>query len=97
MNIRIELKNEFHKTAVRLNAHIGYANPDIQRLWISRGQLMRANHELCGIEGCTCSGDLKVRGSQPLCEGMELNDIYGDLDLSTDRVRGFVLVYEKSE
>ena len=53
--MKITLTNDFHNTEVALN---------VKNNLISAGQIRRANKELCGIDGCTCSDDLGTRGPQ---------------------------------
>lgn len=51
----ITLTNDFHNTVVNLI-------PKNDRL--SLRQIKRAKKELCGIDGCTCSGSTGTRGDQ---------------------------------
>lgn len=50
-----KLTNDFHRTAVYLRSDNG---------WLSRAQVQRARHTLCGVSGCTCGGELGERGRQ---------------------------------
>ncbi|MCP5415267.1 MAG: hypothetical protein H6961_11755 [Chromatiaceae bacterium] len=75
----ITLKNDFHNTEVRLQADIGDE--------LTPAQIRRAKQALCGIDGCTCSGDAGERGQQ---EGFELVPARQDTlrIVSTERGRG---------
>lgn len=57
----ITIRNNFHNTSIRLRANIGDE--------LTPAQIKRAKHTLCGITGCTCSGDAGERGEQ---DGFEL-------------------------
>jgi len=57
----ITLRNDFHNTEIRLRADVGDE--------LTSAQIKRARNALCGIEGCTCSGDAGQRGKQ---DGFEL-------------------------
>jgi len=52
----ITIKNDFHGTEARLKANIGDE--------LTPAQINRAKIKLCGIAGCTCSGDAGERGPQ---------------------------------
>lgn len=52
----VTLTNDFHHTDVTLRV------PESGIL--SESQVRRARRELCGIEGCTCGGNLSERGRQ---------------------------------
>ena len=53
--MKITLTNDFHNTTVNLVATAKRLNAK---------QVKRAKKALCGIDGCTCSDDLGMRGSQ---------------------------------
>lgn len=50
------LRNDFHNSEVTLRAVAGQE--------LSLSQVLRARRILCGIEGCTCGGNLGERGPQ---------------------------------
>ncbi len=50
------LRNDFHGTSVRVRGGE-----------MSRATVNRVKRTLCGIKGCTCSGQLGTRGEQE-CE-----------------------------
>ena len=50
------IKNDFHGTVCTLRTD------DSGRL--SSGQIRRCRKALCGIDGCTCGGELSERGPQ---------------------------------
>ena len=51
----ITLINDFHSTAANVRTADG---------WLSKGQVKRIRRTLCGIDGCTCGGELGERGAQ---------------------------------
>jgi hypothetical protein len=53
----LTLTNDFHNTSVTLRVKGGH---------LSAGQVARARRELCGVDDCTCSGDVGTRGPQYL-------------------------------
>lgn len=57
----ITIRNDFHSTEIRLRADVGDE--------LTPAQIKRAKNALCGIDGCTCSGDTGERGKQ---DGFEL-------------------------
>lgn len=62
----ITLNNNFHGSSVSLRAERGQE--------LSLAQVIRARRILCGIEGCTCGGNLSERGRQAV--EIELVGIY---------------------
>lgn len=54
--MKITITNDFHNTAASLNIEIGKP--------LSASQIARARRTLCGIDGCTCGGNLGERGAQ---------------------------------
>lgn len=55
--LQIELRNDFHGSRVRLRV------PRLPYL-LSRGQVRRAERELCGVVGCRCGEKCGTRGPQ---------------------------------
>ena len=51
----MKLLNDFHNTEITLR---------VKGDQLSSGQIKRAQKELCGISGCTCSGPTGARGVQ---------------------------------
>jgi hypothetical protein len=64
--MRITLKNDFHNSAVSLNCEVLSHIHNVATAYPTLGQIKRAKRELCGISGCTCSGDDGTRGRQEL-------------------------------
>lgn len=58
--MNIILRNSFHGTTVSLRAEYGQE--------LSHSQIRRARNTLCGVNGCTCGGNLGERGSNPEVE-----------------------------
>ncbi len=62
----VTLTNDFHGTEVTIRTEV------LSHIWHTStirptlGQIKRAKRVLCGIDGCTCSGDLGTRGPQEL-------------------------------
>lgn len=56
--MKLTLVNDFHRTSVNL------VSKDERTL--SPRQVKRARKALCGIDGCTCGGDLGERGNNPV-------------------------------
>lgn len=54
--MRITLTNDFHNTEAVLRVNSESLSP---------AQVKRAKRLLCGVEGCTCSGEAGERGAQP--------------------------------
>ena len=59
--MKITLHNDFHNTSVDLIAKDGK---------LTESQMKKAQRELCGCEGCTCSGEFGYRGPQEI-DGIE--------------------------
>lgn len=53
---KITLTNDFHNSAVTLQANLGE--------WLSARQIQKARKALCGMQDCTCGGNLGERGKQ---------------------------------
>jgi hypothetical protein len=60
----ITLTNDFHNTTVTLRCEVLSHIHNVSTAYLSAGQIKRAKRELCGIAGCTCSGDAGLRGRQ---------------------------------
>ena len=62
----ITLTNNFHHTTYTLRANYGEA--------LSPSQIRRARKALCGVQGCTCGGNLGERGpNNPVVEPLGYN------------------------
>lgn len=62
---KITLENDFHNTSINLIPILDLANEfGGDELHLSRRQVRRAREALCGVSGCTCSGNAGTRGSQ---------------------------------
>ncbi len=58
------LQNDFHHTEVRVRTTgLQHIHGEVT-LRLSRNQIKRAKRELCGIDDCTCSGEVGTRGKQ---------------------------------
>lgn len=68
----ITLKNDFHNTEVLLRAEVLSHIHHTATAYLTTGQIKRAKRELCGIAGCTCSGEAGTRGPQMLDNGKRL-------------------------
>lgn len=55
--MKITIYNEFHNTEAAVQVTTLPAT-------LSPSQVRRVRRKLCGIEGCTCGGDLSERGGQ---------------------------------
>ena len=71
--MKITLKNDFHTTFVNLNVEVRSHIYGVAVAYLSAGQIKKAKRELCGIRGCTCSGDAGTRGPQSLENGKRLD------------------------
>ncbi len=56
----IGISNDFHAAASSARAKVLRDG----RLYLSQGQVARIRRELCGLDGCTCGGELGERGRQ---------------------------------
>lgn len=63
---KVSLKNDFHNTEVTVAGE----NPYYNCIRLTPRSVQKAKKALCGIEGCTCSNDLGVRGDN---QGMEFD------------------------
>lgn len=70
--MKITLKNDFHNSSVTLNAEVLSHVYHTATAYLSANQVKRAKQKLCGINGCTCSGDAGTRGVQQLENGKRL-------------------------
>ena len=70
--MKITLRNDFHNSSVTLNADVRSHIHNVATAYLSTGQIRRAKQELCGIDGCTCSGEAGTRGRQELPSGKRL-------------------------
>jgi hypothetical protein len=61
---KITLTNNFHNTSVNLNCEVLSHIHNEVVAYPNANQIKRAKRQLCGIKGCTCSGDSGVRGRQ---------------------------------
>jgi len=64
--MRIILKNDFHNASVSLNCKVLSHIHSTATAYLTVGQIKKAKSALCGIPGCTCSGDAGHRGPQQL-------------------------------
>jgi hypothetical protein len=60
----ITLTNDFHNTSVNLRCEVLSHIHNVSTAYLSAGQVKKAKRELCGIAGCTCSGEAGTRGRQ---------------------------------
>ena len=58
------LRNNFHNTSVTIRCPVFLHIHNEAKIYPSVSQIRRAKRELCGIDGCTCSGDAGTRGPQ---------------------------------
>lgn len=79
----IELRNDFHNSHVFLDVTEGKP--------LSYGQIKKAERRLCGVKGCTCSGELGTRGPQEV-EIQESACVYSPG--ASKQIQGYV-VYRK--
>lgn len=63
--MRINLRNEFHNTAVGINAKLIIGGRFNGLHSISANSAKRAKNTLCGVSGCTCGGEFGERSSTP--------------------------------
>ena len=70
--MRITLRNDFHNSSININCEVLSHIHNVATAYPSLGQIKRAKRELCGIAGCTCSGDAGTRGPQALDNGKRL-------------------------
>ena len=68
----ITLRNDFHNSEVTLRAEVLSHIHHTATAYLTIGQIKRAKRELCGIAGCTCSGDAGTRGPQAIDNGKRL-------------------------
>jgi len=66
----VKLTNDFHGT-------VCYARVDPNGR-LSERQARRVNRELCGFNGCSCSGGLGLRGPQNWSADQEYNPVPGE-------------------
>lgn len=60
----VTLTNDFHNTSVRIRCEVLSHIHNLSTIYPSVGQIKKAKKALCGIDGCTCSGDAGIRGRQ---------------------------------
>ena len=70
--MKITLVNDFHNTFVNLDVEVLSHIHNVAVAYLSVGQIRKSKRELCGIRGCTCSGDVGTRGPQSLENGKRL-------------------------
>jgi hypothetical protein len=58
------LQNDFHNSSVRLRCEVLSHIHNESTIYPTAGQIAKAKKALCGIDGCTCSGDAGTRGPQ---------------------------------
>jgi hypothetical protein len=63
--VKIVLRNSFHNTEVGVRAHVLLGEAVLMP-----AQVKRVRRALCGVDGCTCSGVLGVRGPQDTVAGV---------------------------
>ena len=61
MEKMIELRNDFHHSTARIKEGV-----------LTRRTVRRVRNALCGIEGCTCGGNLSERGNQTQADGADI-------------------------
>lgn len=60
----VTLTNDFHNTSVRIRCEVLSHIHNEAMIYPTAGQIAKAKKALCGISGCTCSGDDGTRGRQ---------------------------------
>ena len=69
--MRIKLYNDFHNTQTSVNSNV-----------LNIATVQRVRKSLCPSKGCTCSGDLGIRGPG----NPELNETYlGTIELKLEK------------
>ena len=67
----ITLTNDFHNTSVNVRCEVLSHIHNVATAYPSLNQIKKAKKALCGIDGCTCSGDAGTRGRQEI-DGIKL-------------------------
>jgi hypothetical protein len=70
--MKITLTNNFHNTSVNINCEVLSHIHNEATAYPTAGQIKKAKKALCGIDGCTCSGEDGTRGRQELPSGKRL-------------------------
>lgn len=70
--MNVTLRNDFHNSEVTLRTKVLSHIHHTATAYLTVGQIKKAKHELCGIAGCTCSGEAGTRGPQTLDNGKRL-------------------------
>lgn len=65
-DLYIQIKNDYHNTHIRAIAKNGR---------LTKTQVYHIRKTLCGIDGCTCGGNLSERGKQIQENGSVLENI----------------------
>ena len=60
----VTLTNDFHGTSVNLRCEVLSHIHNVSTIYPSAGQVKKSKAALCGIAGCTCSGEDGTRGPQ---------------------------------
>ena len=77
--IDVTLKNDFHRTQYTLRTRL--YKP------LTPGQIKGCRKILCGVPGCSCAGDLGIRGPQ-LFDVIEGFDVTGTTVITIEPLRG---------
>jgi hypothetical protein len=59
----VTLANNFHNTETRVRTQV-LDHGTHHEITLTKSQMSRAAHVLCGIAGCTCGGPAGIRGPQ---------------------------------
>lgn len=70
--MKVTLRNDFHNSEVTLRTNVLSHIHNVATAYLSAGQVKKAKRKLCGVQGCTCSGEAGICGPQSLANGKRL-------------------------